>query len=554
MGWALRAALATFGMFVGVAGGALPAAARESPITGKLSKPGFTVIALTPAGKTSTTRTRDGAFRLRPPAGRVTLHLRAPGGLYAGPIVLAGRSGGRRAVVGVRAGARLGAIAVDDARGYARVVRRPGRRATDARRLAKARGGVPIGAGNFGRVRSRPPRRAPRGDRDFDGVPDRLDIDDDGDLVLDKQDRSRRGRAAQATTAEDPLALATGLGVQIEQTPNVHAGSTDEQIEQALQDLGYLLLNIPFGVKAVELDCGAAVPAGLPYCAAGGTGMSGDPPNVPFAAFPSCCDGDGDGFGLMTPTEVVPGEFQNFSIDHRSTTAQIGTGDVLIEHITLEGDERDCPPPAGTSSSCQSLSSVQQYVFTTVPALRSFDDGAGPAVTVAYPVAEDGPGTSGNPLPVAATGGKVVLSVSVWRPQRRPTSPGECVQPPAPGCIATEWIDMGGLVHSVTAGPPGRGHAAECPPDAFSAPGPNLVATSLNPELGGFFDQSRDQAVGPDNAVEFKVNLTRCLESAGLSWGTGSTREVKFQVFTPSGGASAGIDNAAQAVSFRRTR
>lgn len=70
-----------------------PAAARK-PITGKLSQPGYTVIALAASGKAASARTRRGSFRLRPPADTVTLHLRAANGVYSGPIVV-GEKGDR---------------------------------------------------------------------------------------------------------------------------------------------------------------------------------------------------------------------------------------------------------------------------------------------------------------------------------------------------------------------------------------------------------------------------------------------------------------------------
>lgn len=124
------------------------------------------------------------------------MHLRAPNGRYAGPIVVGSRKRGRRAIVGVRAGAKLGRIKVR--RGYARVRRKLPKRWVVATRVARARKGVPIGAGAFGRVRSRLSRGAPSDDRDLDGIPDKLDIDDDGDLILDGVERSasRRPRAA----------------------------------------------------------------------------------------------------------------------------------------------------------------------------------------------------------------------------------------------------------------------------------------------------------------------------------------------------------------------
>src|SRR3989442_5033712 len=63
-----------------------PAAAAPRRITGELTKPGYTVIALAANGKARAVRASAGGFKLRPPAERVTLHLRAPDGTYAGPL------------------------------------------------------------------------------------------------------------------------------------------------------------------------------------------------------------------------------------------------------------------------------------------------------------------------------------------------------------------------------------------------------------------------------------------------------------------------------------
>jgi hypothetical protein len=62
------------------------AAVRFAPISGSLSKPGYTVIALAANGKATSVRANHGGFSLRPPADRVTLQLRAPNGIYAGPM------------------------------------------------------------------------------------------------------------------------------------------------------------------------------------------------------------------------------------------------------------------------------------------------------------------------------------------------------------------------------------------------------------------------------------------------------------------------------------
>ncbi len=64
------------------------AAAKQKKITGTLSQGGYTVIALAEDGEAKTDRAPNGEFKLRPPAKKVTLHLRAADGTYAGPIVV----------------------------------------------------------------------------------------------------------------------------------------------------------------------------------------------------------------------------------------------------------------------------------------------------------------------------------------------------------------------------------------------------------------------------------------------------------------------------------
>ena len=347
-----------------------PAAAARRPITGKLSRPGYTVIALADNGKARSVRATTRPFRLVPPAAQVTLHLRAADGTYAGPIMAGVRRG--RAVVGFRAGAALGLINVR--RGYARVAGRLSGRAVDTTRLARARRGVPIGAGVFGRVRSKPPRGSPSADRDVDGVPSVLDIDDDGDLLLDSGDYSRAARAAQEGTVFNTH---TDLSGSFETTVNANAGSTDQQIAAALPAFGRLDVRILPGGSA-ELDCGRPqvrtdpTVGGLVYCSRGGTGRVFQPgvPEASWPRFPECCDADGDGFGTLTQTAGVSGFM---FIATGATADQIGTGDVLIQRVTTGGVET------------QFLTALQ-YVFATMPALVSYDDGAGNSRTVSYPV------------------------------------------------------------------------------------------------------------------------------------------------------------------------
>lgn len=523
--------MATFAVFVAATE---PAGAARRAITGKLTKPGYTVIALAANGKAASVRGRLSGFSLRAPADTVTLHLRDADGVYAGPVVIRGR--GRRVVVGTRAGARLGTLVVLD--GYARTRRRVGRRSLDAKRWARARRGAPIGVGNFGRVRSRRKHRAVPGDRDADGVPDRMDIDDDGDLVLDKLERRRRPRASQFTP-RDPFDLASNLGaVPLSSTANVNAGSTDAQIDAVLPEFGWLAMAVP-NAESVELDCG-----GLSYCSLGGTGRT---TNVPRPQkFPECCDEDGDGHGTMRPTVVGP-DFVGFHLAHGATSGQIGTGDTLILRLANGGQETQ-------------LTDTQQFIFATVPALASYVDETGTSRTIGYPVSEGAPGTEpGNGLPAVDgpdADDDVELTVTLWRPQRRPTSEQDCAQPPAPDCVATEWIDVGGLDYAAATKEgveSAEGSAGWCPQSAFRSDDPSLTAGFPDPEGGGFRDLAPARSANPANTFTYTLNVTKCLTHFGLGFPHGATRGVRFQAFTPiTGEGSAGVDNTTTEVFFTR--
>ena len=129
-----------------------------------------------------------GKFELVPPARTVTLHL------VGATAAISGRSwravSGGRAIVRVRAGAKLGTLRVRD--GWVKPGRRIASRRLGRGRPARARNGVPIGAGVLGRVRSSVAGPdGPGRDQDLDGIPGRYDVDDDGDLVLDTQEQAR---------------------------------------------------------------------------------------------------------------------------------------------------------------------------------------------------------------------------------------------------------------------------------------------------------------------------------------------------------------------------
>ena len=481
------------------------ASAKAKPITGKLSKRGYEVIALDASGKGKSVRAKRGKFKLRPPASRVTLHLRAKNGSYAGPIVV-GRKGKKRVIVGVKAGASLGKVKVNPGEGFASA-KGVAKTSLDTKRTATAKKGVPIGAGNFGRV-AVAKLMGPGSDRDLDGVPTSLDIDDDGDLILDDVDPDT-ARAAGATKAQEgnlQLRPFTGLLLGGPQAPepstprsaivNANApGLSDEQIQSGLRAQGTLQLQIGSSFNSAELDCGSLV-----YCSAGGTGRldRGGNPGVPDPnpePFPACCDPDKDGLGSL---RSGPWPGLGLLLRHGAGADQIRGGDLLIARDAAKRGEQ--PELAGTL----------ETVFATVPALASYTDELGTTHVISYPLP---PHTI---LPVVDgpdAGSEVSVSLNFWRPQRQ-----RLPEEGSPG----NWIDIGGLLHFAhVLGVPTTTY---CPQSSYSAVEDELIP-SVFPGFPGtpaasvflYRDRVGDQGTDPPNANTFTytLNLSQCRASRG---------------------------------------
>jgi hypothetical protein len=542
-----RQLLSAGAVIVGMLVASDPTEARKT-ITGKLSKRGYTVIALDRNGHAKSVLAKRGSFRLRPPSNQVTLHLRAPNGTYAGPIVVrradrgrgkagaksAGSKGKKPVIVGVKAGARLGKVKVKSGKGFA-LAKAIAAQSLDAGVTANARNGVPIGAGNFGRVRVTK-LKGPGSDRDRDGIPASLDIDDDGDLVLDDVDPRTAG-AASAIRAQlqGDFNAFTGLFLGATATPetaivNANApGLSDEQIQSGLRARGTLQISVP--LDSAELNCGALI-----YCSAGGTGRrdrfgNPGPLDANPEAFPSCCDPDHDGLGSLGPVPFGPG--LGILLQTGAGADQIRGGDVLLAE-GREGGNQD------------ELAATLNTIFATVPAIASYVDELGATHVVSYPVA---PGTV---LPVvdgADAGSDVSVSLTFWRPQRRPI-PNEL--PPGAG----NWIDIGGLQHFAHV--PGASNASFCPQSSYAETDPNLTpGTGLVPGTGGivqvplFNDSTSDQGASPANTFTYTLNLTDCQAFRGNSFNVGETRNLFFAAAFPLGDPPGPINTAAAAYSFQ---
>jgi hypothetical protein len=199
----------------------------------------------------------------------------------------------------------------------------------------------------------------------------------------------------------------------------------------------------------------------------------------------------------------------------------------MIERVTTNGVETQ-------------FAAILQYVPATVPALISYTDGRGNSPTVSYPVAgppgpqciptcpPPGPGTRENPFPVeAGPNGDVVLTLTFWRPQRRPI-------PPETG----EWVDIGRLIYEAE----GEG-GGDCPQSAFSTVDDNLVAAPFNSETGGLADRALDRPANRENTLTYRLNVTRCI--GPKTWNRGEKRQVNLRATDRTG-------YAAQSVFFRR--
>ena len=438
-----------------------------------------------------------------------------------------------RAILGVKAGASVGDVVVAPGAGIglARgLTEADDEKWVDPTRQAMATRGIPIGAGNYGFVASQ--ASAVPGDLDRDGIPDPLDVDDDGDLVLDNFERGSAARVVKAAQSGDgcqapctpDVVVASGLVVRLEETANANAGALSVQdLDAALSAFGELRIGFPRNAET-ELDC-----RGLSYCSPGGTGRAGffgPPGDDSTAPFPACCDPDGDGFGTMNQLSAFDpnGQSNQFFLLHGATTHEIGTGDVLIERATHSGGVETEHPIT-----------VQQ-IFATVPALISYSDGAGNSATVSYPLPPPYTGSPGSSTPGegpregfpvgAGPGGDVVLTFTFWRPQREAIA-GE------PG----EWTDIGGLFYFAILG---------CPPSTLSTTDSDLAPVNHPAGGGGFLDQAPDQPASPENTLTFSLNVTQCLAARGQAWNPGESLEIGLVA------TNSGEDHAAQRLSFTR--
>jgi hypothetical protein len=205
----------------------------------------------------------------------------------------------------------------------------------------------------------------------------------------------------------------------------------------------------------------------------------------------------GPGAAPLETTHGAP----EFSLMPRATADQIKTGDTPILRTTTGGVLTQTPQPI-------------DFVFDTVPALASYDDGAGDAGTISYPAAAGAPGTQGNPIPVAAgDSGDVAVKLTFWRPQRKGIA----------GAGEPAFMDVGHLEYTVDATSLAQAatHFAGTPVNASSCSAASLSTTdpslSVAAQQGDAFvlDSADDQPADPAHQISFTINLNKCVTDGG---------------------------------------
>jgi hypothetical protein len=441
---------------------------------------------------------RSGHFSVNAPPD-VTLQLLRPNNTFFGPVVVA-RSDKR--VYEALAGHRLVLGKIRLRAGYATTSKQLGMSAVDRHVWARAdRSGKPAGAGNLGLLvhhgghgarvaESGGPSSGssqplpPGGDPTHVGIVTAFNADVTGAGVPNAES------PASAQASGD--GLFTEIFQPLQMSVNTDAvGVTPAQVSELVRsDLRmdfYLDAHAAGGapVTGVTVDCGALV-----YCASGtGTGTVSNAGINNGAAVGARWDGS------APPSSNGPGIFA-VQIAPNVGTDQIHPGDVFLVHYHT---------PTGDVVQPTTLT----LYFLTVPALASYDSGAG-TQAVSYPAAQNAPGTQSNPIMLAS--GRVTMSI--WRPQRA-ALPGE----------AGSFFDIGHLHYGTPVTVQGGSREAGCGAQFYSGLSPTLQVSQgaqddVYNQLFPLHDTAGDAPASAANQISFTLDLAGCLAADGIATAT----------------------------------
>lgn len=454
-------------------------------------------------------------------------------GTYFGPVVL--KRTATKALIFIKGttSLKLGSIALKG--GWALVVHRPlGRYKTTAAYTASAVGGVPIGAGKLGRVRTSTclGLRGPGGDLDRDGIINAIDIDDNGNKVLDNIDRSHRGasRPLAAPLLQNPGlgSIARENGVQLPDNeisiwsnlPLFNATTVNGDIS-AVTDIWSLINQyqpMALMLSVQEIGGNGALLDGL-----------GDPYLQAHAfngtTYPQVQLPPSGGMQWVFGPPTYTGTSLNLSAGLPDTACAIYPGAVPADQLA-SGDCFVETVPSGTS-----YAGTLNFVFLTTPAFCSyqFDTDASPTV-ISYDANGVAPVgmTSSSPIVVPSGASKVTLTF--WRPQREAV-PGEVGN-------AEGLIDIGGLTYSSQvsvaqppSGPPDTG--THDPTGAYSNAIANGVPITTGPTTTGLLDPASDAPASSTSTITFTLDLSKCYSHwasfvSGMTFTSGVGVETKY--------------------------
>ena len=455
---------------------------------------GYRLVAMSRTGVLTAGTVKGSTTTIVPTASVSTLHLVSSTGSYAGPVVVGTRKVGRtvRAILGVKPGASLGRISYKSA-GYGKASVKSSSVSSSTYANA-SKSGVPYGAGTLGfvsgaskasvmaaSVRAAADETEVGGDPDKDGIPNAIDVDDNGDGSLDVVDEKTQSAGA-GKTGPRPY-IFSDFFVDLVDIIRVNDAASAEATKAIVKKK----LKFVFGsstengaVQNVRIDCAA-----IAWCA---TATVFAAPGAATVAW-STVDKDGDGRFFDLDSRMV-GSNMNFdsSINPNVFPAEVQPGQMFNFELRYRTGKTIVIPSALTS------------FFVTAPAPSLI---GGTAIT--YPVAAN-TGTFNNPIPTA---NGTTLRIETARPMR-PLMPKES----ATGGMK----EMGQLKYWITLSRAGDGKPpSTCNSDAYSSPTSNLTPIVNGPQPM-LKDGSPDSSPGQPVTVGFNVDLSRC-NIAGVTTG-----------------------------------
>lgn len=464
----------------------------------------------------------SGAFRISAKRG-TTLQLVSTTGRYFGPIVAAKGSKAYATLTGT--GGNLGSIAVmSGGFGTVKYGMKNKKIFSNKPSIFYNKSTGPRGAGKFGLV-SAAVTSAQKDigtlaselgeDGDKDGLPDLLDLDDDGDLLLDVNDEVTHQDADFSAASFSTLRLDLVSSLD----PSA-SGSTDSILDDFVKNnliLALFVRNHTGGAQtlsAVNIDCQS-----LNYCKSGSGTATIRMDNGPLAEGATWVTYDPDGDSLPNLQLTNSSErAAEIGIRPRATRSELRPGDTVFFKLA-------------TSTGNLTIPGIIPFYFVTAPTVTQYTDAAGVSGTIIYPVSEGGAGTDSNPIQLQGTN----LSLTFRRPVRQNVE----------GAEAAGLIEMGGLQYGIEMSVQGSETGYRCATSEYSGLSSTLSAISGGSSAQILKDSGSDAPTSASGGMlSFTVAVGTCLERQGYIH---AGKRVTVQLVA----TSEQNDQTSQSVTFR---